>query len=131
MPGYHMVPTTNFKEEMAFHWDSYHFHMLFQIFSTRNPQMFPLNSSLAHYLTHMLQKNVMKTSLRPFWAFQAGVHHDFKPPAQEIMGGQWSLTAQIWYMTTQKAFTMIKMTTEFFFVSKIKFSFNLGFIPFN
>ena len=34
-------------------------------------------------------------------------------------------------MTTQKPFTMMKMTAEFFIVSKMKFSFNLGSIPFN
>ena len=51
--------------------------------------------------------------------------------ALEITGGQRSLTARIWYMTTKKAFTMIKMTAEFFLVSEIKFSFNLGSIAFS
>ena len=47
------------------------------------------------------------------------------------VGGQRLLTAGIWYMTAQKAFTMIKMTAEFFLVLKIKFLFNLGSILFN
>ena len=47
------------------------------------------------------------------------------------VGGQQLLTAGIWYMTAQKAFTMIKMTAEFFLVLKIKFLFNLGSILFN
>ena len=49
----------------------------------------------------------------------------------EIAGSQRSMTAGIWDMTAEKGFTMIKMTAEFFLVSKIKFSFNLGSIPFN
>ena len=46
--------------------------------------------------------------------------------ALEVMGSQWSLTAGIWYMTATKAFTVIKMTAEFFLISKIKFLFNLA-----
>ena len=58
-------------------------------------------------------------------------HKISQVPVLEIMGGQWSLTARIWYMNAQKAFTMIKVTAEFFLISKIKFSFNLGSVPLN
>ena len=74
-----------------------------------------------------------------FWSFASYFSCNIMPcsgfsalyAALEITGGQQLLTARIWYITAQKAFTMIKMTAEFFFVSKIKFSFNLGSVPFN
>ena len=51
--------------------------------------------------------------------------------ALEITDVQRSLNAGIWYMTTQKTFAKIKMTAEFFLISKIKFLFNLGSILFS